>query len=78
MINVTPQLLAAKHTNRIGVAQLGQATVHAASAAFPVSVELLTKLVHRELTVGIGLEKADQLLTTRGLIGFSFRFDHSF
>ena len=76
LVNIASQLLAAKHSNHVGAAQLGEPTIKATLALRTVSVKPKTKLVHRELTIGMLLKKSHQLLLALGLIGLSLRDLH--
>ena len=71
LIDVAFSLLVAEHTQDIPLAKFSKTAVKAAPPTRILAVEMQTKLLNRELLVGVGFEKFDKPATPVGLIGLS-------
>ena len=71
LIDVAFSLFVAEHAQDVPLAKLAKTAVKAASSALDIAVEMQTKLLDRELLVGMGFQKFDKSATPVGLIGLS-------
>ena len=71
LINVAFSLFVAEDAQDVPLAKLAKTAVKAASSALDIAIEMQTKLLNRELLVGVGFQKFDKPATPVGLIGLS-------